>query len=113
VGVVATNFVKFCSLLFWGLKISENYQKMFRKIFHGGSSSKKPARPAIRELDTESPRPAIVKACEWPSDPFMTQAGIEEEFYMYVENAQLMASCQISARSIMISLAPLCGNFNT
>jgi len=62
---------------------------MFRKMFHGGSSSKSAPRPAIREQDTESPREATVLPCEWPSDAFMIRAGIKEEFDMYVHNAEL------------------------
>jgi hypothetical protein len=62
---------------------------MFRKVFHGGSSSKSAPRPAIREPDLEPPREASVLPCEWPSDSFMTRAGIKEEFDMYVHNAGL------------------------
>ena len=62
---------------------------MFRKMFHGGSSSKSAARPVIREPDTEPPREAAVLPCEWPLDAFMIRTGIKEEFDMYVRNTEL------------------------
>ena len=45
--------------------------------------------PAIREPDNEPPREAEVWSCEWPSEDFMVQAGIKEEFDTYVRNAEL------------------------
>ena len=62
---------------------------MFRKMFQGGSSSKSCPRLAIHESDLEPPREALVRPCEMLSDSFMTQAGIKEEFDMYVHNAGL------------------------
>ena len=62
---------------------------MFRKMYQGGSSRKQGPRPAIREPDYELPREAQVRPCEWPLEDFMVQAGIEEEFDVYVHNAKL------------------------
>ena len=62
---------------------------MFRKMYKGGSSRKQGPRPAIREPDHEPPREAQVRPCEWPSEDFMVQAGIKEEFDAYVRNAEL------------------------
>lgn len=62
---------------------------MFRKMFHGGSSSKSAPRPAIREPDLEPPPEASVQPCEWSSDSLIIQADIKEEFDMYVHNAEL------------------------
>ena len=62
---------------------------MLRKMSHGGSSRKQGPRPAMRELDDEPPRDAQVRPCEWPSEDFMVQAGIKEEFDVYVRNADL------------------------
>ena len=60
---------------------------MFRKMNQGGSSRKQGPRPAMREPDDEPPRDAQVRPCEWPSEDFMVQAGIKEEFDAYVRNA--------------------------
>ena len=62
---------------------------MFRKMYQGGSSKKQGPRPAIREPDYELPREAQVRPCEWPSEDFMVQAGIKDEFDAYVRNADL------------------------
>ena len=62
---------------------------MFRKMYQGGSSRKQGPRPAIRESDNELPREAQVRPCERPSEDFMVQAGIKEEFDAYVRNADL------------------------
>ena len=62
---------------------------MLRKLYQGGSSRKQGPRPAMRELDDEPPRDAQVRPCEWPSENFMVRAGIKEEFYAYVRNADL------------------------
>ena len=53
---------------------------MFRKIYQGGSSRKQGPRPAICEQDDELLREAQVRPCEWPSEEFMVQAGIKDEF---------------------------------
>ena len=69
---------------------------MFRKMYQGGSSRKQGPRPTIRASDHELPREAQVWPCEWPSEDFMVQAGIKEEFDAYVRNAELEglgASC--------------------
>ena len=62
---------------------------MFRKLYQGGSSRKQGPRPAVREPDHEPRREAQVWSCEWPSEDFMVQAGIKEEFDAYVCNAEL------------------------
>ena len=72
-------------------KISDFFRKinMLRRMYQGGSSAKKGPRIAIREQDGEFPRDADVRACEWPSDDFMVEAGFKEEFDAYVRNAEL------------------------
>ena len=62
---------------------------MHRKTYQGGSSRKQGPRLAIREPDYEPPREAQVRACKWPSEDLMDRAGIKEEFYTYVRNADL------------------------
>ena len=62
---------------------------MPRRMYQGGSSVKKGPRIAIREQDVELPRDADVRACEWPSDDFMVEAGFKEEFDAFVRNAEL------------------------
>ena len=62
---------------------------MLRKMFQGGSSRKQGPRLAIRDADEEPPRDAPVRPCEWPSENFMNQVGIKEEFYAYLRNAGL------------------------
>ena len=62
---------------------------MFRRNFHGGSSSKRGPRLAIREPDTYQPRDTQVQPCEWPSDEFMIEAGFKDEFDAFVRNVGL------------------------
>lgn len=62
---------------------------MFRKMYLGGSSRKQGLMLAIGEPDDESPREAQVRPCEWPSQEFMVQASIKDEFDAYVRNADL------------------------
>ena len=62
---------------------------MSRKMYQGGSSRKQGPRLAICEPDDEPPREAQVRPCEWPSENYMVQAGIKEEFEVYVRNANL------------------------
>ena len=62
---------------------------MFRRNFHGGSSSKRGPRLAIREPDPYQPREAQVQPCEWPSDEFMIEAGFKDEFDTLVHNVGL------------------------
>ena len=59
---------------------------MSRRMYQGSSSI---ARRAMREQDDEQPREAEVRACEWPLDEFMVNAGIKDEFDAYVRNADL------------------------
>ena len=58
-------------------------------MYQGGSSRKEAPMRAIREPDLELPREAQVKPCEWPSDEFMDHAGFKDEFYAYIQNANL------------------------
>ena len=62
---------------------------MFRKMYQDGSSVNKGHRIAMREQDDETPREAEVRTCEWPSEEFMVNAGIKDEFDAYVRNADL------------------------
>ena len=62
---------------------------MFRRNYHGGSSSKRGPRLAIREPDPYQPRNAQVQPCEWPSDEFMIEAGFKDEFDALVRNIGL------------------------
>ena len=62
---------------------------MSRKMYQGGSSRKQGPRPMIREPDDEPPREAQVWPCEWPSEEFMVQEGIKDEFDAYMRNAHL------------------------
>ena len=62
---------------------------MSRRMYQGSSLVMKGPRIVIREQDVELPRDADVRACEWPSDDFMVEAGFKEEFDAYVRNAEL------------------------
>ena len=44
---------------------------------------------AIREPDDEPPREDQMRPCEWPSEEFMVQVGIKDEFDAYMRNADL------------------------
>ena len=58
-------------------------------MYQGGSSRKQAPRRAIRERDSELPREAQVRPCEWPLDEFMDRASFKDEFYAYIQNAGL------------------------
>ena len=62
---------------------------MHRKMYQGGSSRKQEPRLAIREPDNEPPREAQERPCEWPSEEFLVQAGIKDEFDTYMCNSDL------------------------
>ena len=62
---------------------------MSRRMYQGGSSTKRGPRCAMREQDDEPLREGEVRACEWPSEEFMVNAGIKDEFAAYVRNADL------------------------
>ena len=62
---------------------------MSRKMYQGGSSRKQEPRLAICEPDLEPPREAQVRPCEWSSEEFMVQAGIKDEFDVYMRNTNL------------------------
>lgn len=58
-------------------------------MYQGGSSRKKGPRLAIREQDDKPPKEVDVQPCEWPSEQFMVEVGIKDEFDEYVHNADL------------------------
>ena len=58
-------------------------------MFQGGSSKKQGPRLAMHDAHAEPPRDAPVHPCEWPSENFMDQAGIKEEFNAYLRNSDL------------------------
>ena len=60
---------------------------MFRRKFHGGSSSKQGPHLSFREPEPFQLRDAPVQPCEWPSDEFMIEAGFKDEFDTLVRNA--------------------------
>ena len=62
---------------------------MLRKVFQGGSSKKKSPRRAIGGPSLEPPREASMQPCEWPPDHFMGRDGFKDEFYVYIQNAEL------------------------
>ena len=62
---------------------------MSRKMYQGGSSTKRGPRHAMREQYDELPREAEVRSREWPSEEFMVNAGIKDEFDTFVRNADL------------------------
>ena len=64
---------------------------MIRRMFQGGSSRKQGPRLAMRDADEEPSRDTLVRPCEWPSENFMDQAGIKEEFNAYLRNAALLS----------------------
>ena len=64
---------------------------MSRRMYEGGSSTKIGPRRAMREQDDEPPREAEVRSCEWPSEKFLVQSGIKDEFDAYVRNADLVS----------------------
>ena len=72
-------------------------------MFQGGSSKKQGPRLAMRDGDEEPPRDAPVRPCEWPSENFMNQAGIKEEFSSYFVTPVLRTLELTNAPSIMIS----------
>ncbi len=44
---------------------------------------------AIREPDPYQPRDVHIQPCEWPSDEFMIEAGLKDEFDALVHNVGL------------------------
>ena len=62
---------------------------MSRKMYQGGFSIKKGPRLAMHEQDDEPAREADVRPWEWPSEEFMVNAAIKDEFDEYVCNADL------------------------
>ena len=82
---------------------------MFRRMFQGGPSRKQGPRLAIRDADEEPPRDAPVRPCEWPSENFMNQVGIKEDFNAYLRKPVLRTLKLINAPSIVISQVHLWG----
>ena len=62
---------------------------MSRKMYQGGSSTRRGPRRAMCEQDDEPPWDAEVRSCECSSVEFMVNAGIKDEFDAYVHNAEL------------------------
>ena len=60
-------------------------------MYQGGPSRKQRPRLTMHDADDEPPRDAPVRACEWPSEDFMDQEGIKEEFNAYLRNADLVS----------------------
>ena len=73
------------------LKISEIFQrkKYVQENVPRWFLKKRGPRHAMREKDDEPPREAEVRPCEWPSEEFMVNVGIKDEFDAYVRNADL------------------------
>ena len=62
------------------------------KRFLRGSSSQGSQEKQAKEKEKAKynlPRLAEVRSCEWPSDDFLKEAGIYEDFYSLIENAGL------------------------
>ena len=72
---------------------------MSRRMYQGGSLVNKGPRIAICEQDVELPRAADVRACEWPSDDFMVEAGFKEELTHMCVILSWRTSYKISVRS--------------
>ena len=74
------------SFIHFHFEVTTNFKKnsekknMTRRMYQGGSSTKRGPRHAMREQGDEPPREAEVRACEWPSEEFMVNAGIKDEF---------------------------------
>ena len=77
---------------------------MFRRNYHGGSSSKRGPRLAIREPNPYQPRNAQVQLCEWPSDEFMIEAGFKDELIHLFTTSDSKNSSTINVSSMLLSL---------
>ena len=62
---------------------------MSRKMYRAAPLTKRGPRCAMREQDDEPPREAEVRPCELPSEEFMVNTCIKDEFDAYVRNADL------------------------
>src|SRR3990170_8651431 len=62
---------------------------MIRRLLRGSSSrgSKENENEEKKKPKYNLPRTAEVRPCEWPSDAFLSAAGIYEDFYHLAENA--------------------------
>ena len=92
-GVVATNFVEFGSLLFEVTKNFRNFQEMMKSFLRGSSSrsSKDKQSEEDKRPKYNLPRTAEVRPCEWTCDDFLRAAGIYDDFYELDKNAGLTA----------------------
>ena len=90
-GVVAINFIEVGSLLFEVTKNFRLFQKIMKRLLRGSSSrsSKEKQKEEEQKPKFNLPRTAEVRPCEWPSENFMNQVGIKEEFSAYLRNAGL------------------------
>ena len=62
------------------------------KRFLRGSSSQSSQEKQAKEKEKAKynlPRLVEVRACEWPCNDFLKEAGIHEDFYSLIENAGL------------------------
>jgi hypothetical protein len=64
---------------------------MMRRMFSSGSSSHSTTRTAYHEPVDGALCSAEVKACQWPSETFMTSADVKQEFEQFVKYAGLTA----------------------
>ena len=64
---------------------------MLRKFLRGPSSQSSQEKQAKEKEQAKYnlPRLAEVRACEWPCNDFLKEAGIHEDFYSLIENADL------------------------
>src|SRR3954469_23602376 len=62
-----------------------------KRLLRGSSSrsSKEKQNEEAQRPKYNLPRTAEVQPCEWPSDNFLRQAGIYEDFYSLIENVGL------------------------
>ena len=90
-GVVTINFIEVGSLLFEVTKNFRLFQKIMKRLLRGSSSlsSKVKQKEEEQKPKFNLPRTAEDRPCEWPSENFMNQVGIKEEFSTYLSNAGL------------------------
>ena len=64
---------------------------MLRKLLRGSSSQSSQEKQAKEKEKAKYnlPRIAEIRPCEWPCDNFFKEAGIHEDFYSLIENADL------------------------
>ena len=60
------------------------------RIWLRGSSSRNSEETPEEKPKYNLPRVAGVRPCEWPSDPFLKEAGIHEDFYYLANNVGII-----------------------